>query len=81
MRIKYDRTTFWEWNRTLEQDINSFFMDFDLADIDCKIRIISRKFLKKHPDYIPKDKDHGIYILVKNNLPVYVGQSFFKWSI
>lgn len=61
--------------RTLEQDVNSFFMDFDLADIDCKVRVISRKFLKKYPDYIPRDKDHGIYILVKNNTPVYVGQS------
>lgn len=61
--------------RTLEQDINAFFMDFDLADIDFKVRVISRKFLKKYPDYIPRDKDHGIYILVKDNFPVYVGQS------
>lgn len=58
-----------------EQDDSIFYIEFDLSETDSKLRIASRAFLNENINKLYTPDEHIIYILVKDNLPVYVGQT------
>ncbi|HCJ8468611.1 TPA: GIY-YIG nuclease family protein [Escherichia coli] len=55
--------------------LDIFDIEFDLIEIEAKIRVSSRAYIDKHimKNYNPNE--HVVYILVRDNKPVYVGQS------
>jgi len=58
-----------------EEDSSVFYIEFDLTETDSKIRIASRSFLDGNIAKLYTPDEHIIYILVKDNVPVYVGQT------
>lgn len=58
-----------------EDQCDNFNIEFDLISIEAKIKIVSIGFIDKYISKDYKENEHMVYILVRDNIPVYVGQS------
>lgn len=59
----------------IEEETDNFDIEFDIMSIEAKFRMLSRGYIDKYSMKNYKPNEHIIYILIKDNKPVYVGQS------